>query len=161
MKTLISLFLLTIISHSQSFASETENPVIELPGYCSVRINNMIEVGVDFNKQIVKDFEYGDNLIEGEVLLDSGYLGGNRCSKYEGGYGCTQVGVPSENVLFKVKKNGVIKIKTVYGSSYGGSNYTDMQSILYRKLILRMKFKIENGKVYVIRNFKKTLMNCR
>lgn len=157
MKTLISLFIVALFSIN-TYASESQSE-IQLPGYCSVRINNMIEISVNFNHQLITDFEYGENLFEGEIMLDSGYLGGNRCSRFEDGYGCTQVGVPSENVLLKLKKNGVIKIKTVMGSDYG-SHYTDVQSLLYRKIIIRTKFKIQDGKVFVIRNFKKREMKC-
>lgn len=158
MKTFITTLFLVFISNN-SFANES--PVIKLPGFCSVRINNMIEVSVNFHNEQVNTYDYGDNLIKGEVMLDSGYVGGNTCQRYEDGeYGCTQVGVSEDRVILKVKKNGVIKIKSVLGSEYD-TGFTDVESILYRKLMLRTKFKYEDGRIYVIRNLKKTLMNCR
>ena len=73
------------------------------------------------------------------------------------------MGVGADKFLFKEKKNGTIKIVKLYGNEYGGadSQYTDFQSLFYKKLIIKTKFKIKDGKVFVIRNLKKRQMNCR
>lgn len=163
MKSLFTLVFITLFNlNSQAMAVDTE---IQLPGHCSKRISRGVEVSANFNNCFIKGYTYGDNYCVGTVTIDSAFFGGNRCHKYDGDteYSCTQMGVGADKVLFKVKKNGTIKIVKLYGNEYGGadSQYTDFQSILYRKLIIKTKFKIIDGKVFVIRNFKKREMNCR
>jgi hypothetical protein len=162
MKSLFTLVFITLFNINTQAVADDKS--IQLPGHCSKRISSKVEISANFNHCLIKEYSYGENFCEGSVTFDNAFFGGNTCYKEDGdmGYSCTQMGVGADKVLFKVKKNGTIKIVKIYGNEYGGSDsqYSDFQSILYRKLILRMKFKIKNGKIFVIRNLKKRELNC-
>jgi hypothetical protein len=163
MKSSLTVVFITLFNLNS--IAIAENLEIQLPGYCLKRISRNVEVSANFKNFFVKGFSYGDNYCLGTVTIDSAFFGGNHCHKYDGDteFSCTQMGVGADNVLFKVKKNGTIKIVKLYGNEYGGSDsqYSDFKSILYRKLIIKTKFKIKDGKVFIIRNHNKREMNCR
>lgn len=151
------LLLITIIT-TQSFASTEQTT---LPHSCGVRLNNHLYIEIDF-KSCDFSKSYNENLCTAYLTNDNGYLGGNTCERYgeDGEYGCTQVGVGRDEVVLKRKKNGVIKIKRLIGQEHGGVTGSDFGSYLYRKLLIRSKFKVINGEIYIIRDFKKRKMEC-
>lgn len=152
MKTLTLLLTLLV---SKAFAGIIPND----KKHCSLRLNNRLEISMDISKC---DFqEAGDRCI-GTITIDNGWLGGNICH-YEPDFGhaCTQVGIMGDEVTFKLTKKNKLKVVKVIKSDGHDNYYSDLESILLRKIFMRTKFQYQNGKMFIIRGLKKREMNCR